>query len=587
MARNVRKTTMATEPGVLTRRAEALQPSPRQVPFAHRRLLCACSARSRRPRQRNLPCLLKRFASACRLQLLLHGSAPRRIVDSPSGCSLSALASCCFICTVTVAIALRALHGSCPSRVCARLIPHCALIADIQDIKWFAYHRLVTGDSVAEQPTGDYCFVCGTALEVWPLSPKEELVQRFHQSSAFRKEFHAVRAGVDQAMVSAWRSQRVSGMRSCGLKVTMKVALVELSAFNVHFETPATAFKDLKVIQLMGPENLLIEGVLMSIAELPPNLPHFEVELFSYVQRGLEDILLKESDLKRAGHAQDRFAYACQAMVKERALSLKGTGPFKLPSYSAVANEKATIQREREGSSSAGDLQLSGNAEMDAQRVETVSGSSLLDCDGDEAAQKKKAKGAAKAKPSAAARMASPGSKQTPQPQRGSAKKPSVLQPSVCGARSSMSVSSRASGGAGHSVPQQPAHGAGSVLLSMDGAGAASDAGGPSSSRADMFNIQEVLQGWQCGRELKKAPPQQLNCRTKLSLDSDHFCVAGPKSARPVVLAHARISSAPGSCGIVSGSVGRDSANTVQDLVWLVADPGCPTSPKAKCPKVL
>ena len=69
-------------------------------------------------------------------------------------------------------------------------------------VKWFQEHEVMTGGGVRLLPTGTLCWVCGTALEVFCLTPKEDLIAMYENNiDNFREKFTSVRAGVQQVNV--------------------------------------------------------------------------------------------------------------------------------------------------------------------------------------------------------------------------------------------------------------------------------------------------------------------------------------------------------------------------------------------------
>ena len=59
----------------------------------------------------------------------------------------------------------------------------------------------------------------------------------------------------------------------------------------------------------------MLEGVVMNKASIPQGVPHFDVELFSEINRRLTETLLAPGDIHREGQAPDRFTFACNNMV--------------------------------------------------------------------------------------------------------------------------------------------------------------------------------------------------------------------------------------------------------------------------------
>ena len=102
--------------------------------------------------------------------------------------------------------------------------------------RWFVVVQvLLPSGEIKETPQGDLCWPCGTSLEVWPLESRAELVAKIESRPAFRREFMAVRAGAEKAEFRLFRMQEVRSDKGCGMRVSLKAALVEDGVFKTHF----------------------------------------------------------------------------------------------------------------------------------------------------------------------------------------------------------------------------------------------------------------------------------------------------------------------------------------------------------------
>jgi len=255
------------------------------------------------------------------------------------------------------------------------------LLSFSQQAKWFAYHVVDTGGVVAEDarvPCGQVCLICGTTLECWPLSLQDDLIARFIGEREFREVVLTVRAGVANAATHAFRFQSVFGDKVFGERVHISSAFIPVDMFAAWYGcTPESVSGKLEKGELkrgsyLLPDNTTAEGVVLNFHELPPGLPHYIVEQYSYQQKRFEDQLLRAEDIRRVGQPVDRFHYAVQGMVKDRWCQLRA-GSTDLISNNAITLAANTIQREREAAAAEGTTALRAGVVPVATRVETSS----------------------------------------------------------------------------------------------------------------------------------------------------------------------------------------------------------------------
>ena len=101
-------------------------------------------------------------------------------------------------------------------------------------MRWFEFDSMDVKGVITEVAVSDFCWVCGTTCEVWPLSTKRELLDKFRENDKFTKECWTVRAGVAQADVVMMRQQSVRGEKGVGFKVSMRAAFIAADIFSIH-----------------------------------------------------------------------------------------------------------------------------------------------------------------------------------------------------------------------------------------------------------------------------------------------------------------------------------------------------------------
>ena len=158
--------------------------------------------------------------------------------------------------------------------------------------------------------------------EIWPLSPKEEVVLRIQWEPQFHHLFWHCRAGVGKCyQVLTTNAEYVRSHTQVGLRIVRRLAFVHAFQVKVGNE-PGTASCSAKMVQLPGYNREPTSGVLLEKKGLPDDVEYEEVEAFSTVLRRHGQDLL--SQVFRPGQGRDRFQCSVNAMVGKRAMALRG-----------------------------------------------------------------------------------------------------------------------------------------------------------------------------------------------------------------------------------------------------------------------
>jgi hypothetical protein len=151
-------------------------------------------------------------------------------------------------------------------------------------VKWFQYHVVfcAKANKQIEQPKGCLCFVCGTVLESWPLLTVTDAKERKNTDLAFQFWWNVAQERLEQKTPLTFRMSTVSKSVNTGCRVEWKVAFVEKETFNTYLgmasNTPGLKIKEKTVKDF---ENNTVAGVLVRLENLPPNVPHTIVSLFT------------------------------------------------------------------------------------------------------------------------------------------------------------------------------------------------------------------------------------------------------------------------------------------------------------------
>ena len=230
----------------------------------------------------------------------------------------------------------------------ARVLTCEICVATSDTARWFVTHVVISVDGTEISEAKDQlCWGCGGSRECWPLLEVSECIDKYHKDFSYRTEFNVVRAAVAAATARLLKEIHVFSSRSCGVRVSLRAALVPLEAFASHFGMPASSC-GYKPVTLPGPENSLVEGILLLRKNLPESLFFHDVELYSNTDRELRTALLAPADIRREGHAPERWSKACKAMVGSRDVQLKASGMAKLLDHTAVQSAIKEKQKERQ-----------------------------------------------------------------------------------------------------------------------------------------------------------------------------------------------------------------------------------------------
>ena len=244
--------------------------------------------------------------------------------------------------------------------------------------RWFVVRRVRNRNGqTMDIPQDDLCWNCGTACEVWCLVPVHETKLKTVDPD-FRKEFFAVRAGVEKAEQKLRRPMSVLAFTGCGLRMSFWLIFVEQDIFKIRFSYPPAKLQ-CKINTLTGPDLQQIEGVLFSQRKFLMEIEHYMVEVYYYNERVLEDQLLGPDDVRRDRHPMDRFQLAVKNCTESRTSPhLKGKGIFDAPTYEEIQERVDDLTKDRTGAATA---VATADATKDGHTatIEVVSGSTLSD----------------------------------------------------------------------------------------------------------------------------------------------------------------------------------------------------------------
>ena len=362
------------------------------------------------------------------------------------------------------------------------------------EVRWFVVNQVMSSQkpgSVVDEPVGDFCWVCGCTCEVWPLEEAKQVLERRSSDPAFRSQWAAVRAGVAKAVQHECRAQDVLSTKSLATRIICKAAFVTEDGFAQYFKMPVGSVPGVRLAAFTGPENQTISGVIMDLHSLPPACPHYIIETSATTQRTLQDTLLAQGELLRAGQAGDQYQYRCSRYVTGRESSLAKKGSANPPTAAEVQETVGRVQAARAEDAERRRLEMEGAGGDSAGGaiVNRITGSRLSEEDAEVAVKTPRPKRAGSARPAVESRKRGRGGGAASQP----AGQGPGSSPGGPGGAPSVGLAASSCGGS----PDMTT--AGSVILAVDDADPDADI----IMRPDQ--IEAICGGWAAGRQLKKA----------------------------------------------------------------------------------
>ena len=175
--------------------------------------------------------------------------------------------------------------------------------------RWF--ETLSTID--ASSCVGPVCWVCGTALESWPLLPQSKAISKYHNARerTFRGEVDAVIQLIKRVYDKLQQDVPCSGVyetNTVSLKVLLRAAFVPTKFFNIVMQKTLEKIPTLiKSLEVRTPDYGKQSGALLRLSDLPPGVPHYEVELGCDNSIILEQWFLTADQVLRDGQSLDEF----------------------------------------------------------------------------------------------------------------------------------------------------------------------------------------------------------------------------------------------------------------------------------------
>ena len=132
--------------------------------------------------------------------------------------------------------------------------------ARTQDVKWFVeeYRTDRQSGSIIIFCHGLVCWVCGVALEAWPLESatlegQQKLIQRILEDPDFSKLFQKARQGAERVVVRTLQQQQVSSGCEMGVYAKITGAFIAWDVFSNHFKQPPDSITNIPIIKIAHP----------------------------------------------------------------------------------------------------------------------------------------------------------------------------------------------------------------------------------------------------------------------------------------------------------------------------------------------
>ena len=242
--------------------------------------------------------------------------------------------------------------------------------ARTKDVKWFVeeYRTDSQSGSIIIFCHGLVCWVCGVALEAWPLESatlegQQKLIQRILEDPDFNKLFQKARQGAERVVVRTLQQQQVSSGCEMGVYAKITGAFIAWDVFSNHFKQPPDSITNIPIIKIAHPflpgssEDTWVTGALLSLKHIPSNLQYLPVEFFAKTYINFNHTELDASELLREGHAQEYFKHSATKSLSAHGAKKNG---FTLLTAAEVSQEVALTQAGRENAEPTGAGQAQG-----------------------------------------------------------------------------------------------------------------------------------------------------------------------------------------------------------------------------------
>ena len=172
---------------------------------------------------------------------------------------------------------------------------------------------------------GELCLLCRESLDVFCLENRDDLICKYADNTdGWREKINLVRAGFEKCTLKLLRDQSVTASQEIGMKVYLEIGFVTVDVFDAHFGVPASKIKSLTIHVVRLPDNEKAEGIFAALHTIPPELPHYRVEVYSINKTTLDDLLVTPSKTVWESQCKDRFKYDASKKVGNRPVSIRG-----------------------------------------------------------------------------------------------------------------------------------------------------------------------------------------------------------------------------------------------------------------------
>lgn len=199
-----------------------------------------------------------------------------------------------------------------------------------QDAEW--YEHVPGKNSRGERvltPAYDKCCKCGVTAEAFPTRTWDQICDSYRSSSAFRDEFLAAKAALDDASRRTWKPATVGAGNTVGVRFEVKYLFVEASEFLRFYKLPHASVGLKTISGVVNEEGQFMEGVLIRDDPRhlpPPELCYRTCVLYSDIYNMVQEHVLDEKHQLRAAQHKELFEWVNSSTVQNRDASLRPAG---------------------------------------------------------------------------------------------------------------------------------------------------------------------------------------------------------------------------------------------------------------------
>ena len=213
-------------------------------------------------------------------------------------------------------------------------------MSHLVQVKWMSMNRVCSSaaNEYIEQAVGDVCCMDGQVCECCPLMAVQEVVDKLNIDKSVSKTFFLLRDNVVEKELVTVRVESVNAKQGVYVCVIRRVAFVLTDDHKVKIGGTPGENGAPPLVDMPGYDRVVKEGVVMELHDLPSNVRHEIVEMYSEAGRSHSVQLLGPANRLRKEQAAERFEQTVNAMVGKRVAGMAGAAGSGLRAQKLIAD---------------------------------------------------------------------------------------------------------------------------------------------------------------------------------------------------------------------------------------------------------